>query len=379
MSSSNSLDSVFFITLPEDYQLSKNAFKIDTTIPLPIQMTDGNPKDFDMSKLTEEMIYAGILTLLAYEPENQHAQYYRSLINNTKPDIKKELTEAAILKAKNEDWDLAEEIFTALHGLDPEDMSVILNTALLFDQKADSYRQTGLNEDADAYDDLAHSYYKKAMVAEPAIPDAFFNAAFFYLKQKNYIKGKDCFETYLTLTKENDESKLSDNEKYKRSRAMEIVDDISSRNLDDELFKSAYEFIKNEEEEKALEKLNLFLQKNPKVWNAWFMLGWALRRIGRWQDAKDAFSQAISCGADNADTFNELSICCMELEEFDSCRKNLEKALEKDGDNTKVISNLGFLEMKLGNISQAQKYFQTVLEIDPDDLIAKETLKNLEV
>ena len=36
------------------------------------------------------------------------------------------------------------------------------------------------------YDNDAEYYYKQAMDAEPAIPDAFFNAGFFYLKQKNF-------------------------------------------------------------------------------------------------------------------------------------------------------------------------------------------------
>ena len=184
MSSANPLDSVFFITLPEDYSLPENAFKIDTTIPLPVQSPIKNPEEFDMNDLSWEMILAGILTILAYDINNQHIHYYRSLINSVRPDIKTELTQAAILKVKNEDFDIAEEIFTALHGLDPEDMGTILNLALFFDERAESYRKSGLNEDADAYDEFAHSYYQQAMIAEPPVPDAFFNSGFFLSKTK---------------------------------------------------------------------------------------------------------------------------------------------------------------------------------------------------
>ena len=374
---SNPLNSIIYVTLPDDYVLPKEAYKIDTTIPLPIQMPTPDIKEFDIKELKWEMVLAGILTVLAYEVDNPNVQYYRSIILASKPNIKAELTEAAILKTRNEDWDIAEEIFTALHGLDPEDMTVILNSALFFDQKAESYRRSGLNEDADAYDDIAFDYYKKAMVAEPAIPDAFFNAAFFYLKQRNYAKGKECFETYLTLTKETDDNKLSENDKYKRDRAKEIINDICSRNLEDELFKSAYDFIKMEQEEKALEKIREFLQKNPKVWNAWFMLGWALRRLGRWQDGKAAFLQAIECGGENADTLNELAICCKEEGNIEEAREHLMKALSYENENTKILSNLGFLELQEGNPEQARKYFEIVLEIDPNDLLAKEAIKSL--
>lgn len=156
------------------------------------------------------------------------------------------------------------------------------------------------------------------------------------------------------------------------------MQDISSRNLEDELFKSAYDFISMGQEEKGLESIKEFLESNPKVWNAWFMLGWALRRLERWSDAKSAFLQAVELGGNNPDTYNELAICCIELEEFSECKKFLSEALKIEPENTKIISNLGFLEMKQGNISEAQKYFTIVLELDPNDVIAKKTLESLE-
>lgn len=379
MNSANPLESIFYINLPEDYKLPDNAFKIDITIPLPVQSPVKNPKDFDTSSLTWEMILAGILTVLAYDKNNQHIHYYRSLITTVKPNIKTELTQAAILKVKNEDFDIAEEIFTALHGLDPEDMRTILNLALFFDERAESYRKSGLIEDADAYDDCAHNYYQQAMVAEPAVPDAFFNAGFFYLKQKNYTKAKNCFETYLSLSEKYEEDQITESDNKKRKRAEEIIQDINSRNLEDELFKSAYDFIVMGQEEKGLESIKEFLETNPKVWNAWFMLGWALRRLERWSDAKLAFIKAIELGGDNTDTYNELAICCIELEDFSECKKYLSEALRIEPENTKIISNLGFLELKQGNISEAQKYFTIVLELDPNDVIAKKTLENLEI
>ena len=226
MTPTNPLDSIVFINLPEDFKLSKESMHIDTTIPLPVQLPVQagvfDKSKLDISTLTPEMILAGILTVLAYDKENSNILYYRSIINKAKPNIKQELTEAAILKTKNEDFDIAEEIFEALRGLDPEDMPTVLNTALFFDQRAESYRRSGLNDDADAYDDMAFKYYKEAMAADPPLPDAFFNAGFFYLRQKNYSKGKDCFETYLSLVSGQDDDKLSENEKYKKLPLWEV-------------------------------------------------------------------------------------------------------------------------------------------------------------
>lgn len=376
----NPLDSVVYITLPENFVVPQNAYPIDVTVPLPVQKPANAPKDepFDSSCLSWEMILAGILAILAYEPNNVHVPYYRSLLLSLRPDIKKELTEAAILKAKNEDYDIAEEIFAALRGLDAEDMVTVINSALFFDERGTSYRKSGLTEDADAYDEQAFLYYKEAMSADPVMPDAFFNAGFFFLKQRNFSRAKETLETYLTLIGSVENEKLGENDSYKIARAKEIVTDISSRNLEDEQFKAAYDFITMGEEEKGLEQIHRFLEKNPKVWNAWFMLGWALRRLERWADAKAAFMQALSCGGENTDTLNELAICELELGELESSKKHLVHALSLESENTKVMSNLGFLAQRMGNTEEARRYFLTVLEFDPNDTVAAQALANIE-
>lgn len=380
MTPNSPLESVYFITLPEGFELSKESFPIDVTIPLPVQKKDSDaPGQFNPEELTQEQILAGILTVLAYDKHNQNLQYYRSIITKARPNIKKELSEAAILKVKNEDFELAEEIFLALQGLDPEDKAITLNMALFFDQRADSYRRSGLTEDANAYDEDALHYYKEAMVAEPAIPDAFFNAGFFYLKQKEYSNAKDAFETYLALTCDTPDEDLGDNGVYKKERAQEIVYNIKNENIDDARFKAAYDLISNGEEEKGLDQIRMFLQNNPKVWNAWFMLGWGLRRIGRFEDGIQAFSKALEYGGDtNSDTYNEMAICHLETGNYEEAKKALLKALAIEPESTKIISNLGYVALREGNIADAQKYFTTVLEFDPDDKIAQTELAKLE-
>ena len=180
MSSQNPLESIYFITIPENFIQSEDAFKIDTSIKLPVQKkVNEAPGNFNPSEITTEQILAGILTVLAYDKKNENLDYYRSIILKVKPNIKKELCEAAILKTKNEDFDLAEEIFLALKGLDPEDVAITLNMALFLDQRADSFRNAGLIEEADAYDSDALGYYTEAMEADPPLADAFFNAGFF--------------------------------------------------------------------------------------------------------------------------------------------------------------------------------------------------------
>lgn len=381
MDSKNSLESIYFIKLPEGSVLSPKAMKIDPAIPLPVQKKNPeDPPEEDASKLSQEQILSGILTVLAYDKKNENAEYYRRLITDVRPGIKKELAEAAILKARNEDWDLAEEIWLAVNGIDPQDKAVILNMAIFFDQKADSYRRISLNDDADAYDSTALDYYRQAMDSDKEIPDAYFNAGFFYLKKRDYGEAKGCFESYLGLVADAKDDELGEDGIYKKERAQEIIDKISNRNLESDRFRDAYRLISEGQEEKGLEEIRKFITDNPAVWNAWFLLGWGLRRLGRFSDAKQAFLKARECegGDESADTLNELAICQMETGGLDDAKKTLEEALSMDPENTKIISNLGCLCLKLGQKDEARKYFEVVLETDPTDKIAASQIAMLD-
>lgn len=380
MNTLNPLESIYYITIPQDFIPSDSSFKIDSSIKLPVQVKDdASPGNFNPKEITAEQILAGILTILAYDKKNEHLDYYRSIILKVKPNIKKELCEAAILKTKNEDFELAEEIFRALIGLDPNDKAITLNMALFLDQRADSYRMSGLNEDADAYDNDALLYYRDSLEADPPIPDTYFNVGFFYMKQHNYKDAKDAFETYLALTCETSDEEMGEDGVYKKERAQEIINNINNENIDDENFRAAYDLISHGQEEKGLEKIRSFLQNNPKVWNAWFLLGWGLRRLERFSDAKNAFLEALKNGGNsNADTYNELSLCYVQEHDFKNAHDSLMKALSLEPENTKVISNLGYLALAQGNKQEARNYFQAVLEFDPKDRIAASELLKLE-
>ena len=115
MNPKNPLESIYFISIPENFEFSSEAFQIDKTVKLPVQRKDSEAAgNFNPEEITTEQVLAGILTVLAYDKKNPHLDYYRSIITKARPNIKQELCEAAILKTKNEDFDLAEEIFLAL-------------------------------------------------------------------------------------------------------------------------------------------------------------------------------------------------------------------------------------------------------------------------
>lgn len=382
MNPANPLDSVYFIKLPEDFKLSSHAMQVDPSIPLPVQKKEGEEAgSFDIKDLTQEQVLSGILTILAYDKQNTNLDYYRKILTQARPGIKKELAEAAILKARNEDWELAEEIWLALRGLDPADKAIILNMAIFYDQRADNYRRNALYDDADAYDSNAEEYYRDLLDGDDEIPLAFFNAGYFYLKKQNFSEAKSCLDSYLALMADAKDEELGENGEENIKRAQEVLDKIKNRNLENERYHKAYKLISSGQEKEGLVEIRRFLQDNPAVWNAWFLLGWGLRRLEQFSEAKMAFEKARECegGDESADTYNELAICQMETGDLDGAQDSLIDALNLDPDNTKVISNLGFLSLKRGEPQEARKYFLTVLEIDPKDPVAAAELKQMDM
>ncbi|UTC74933.1 tetratricopeptide repeat protein [Treponema sp. OMZ 792] len=374
----NPIDSLLYVQISAE-QAGKIFEALESSIPLPIQLSDPSRKEnFKAENIKPEMILAGMLTVFAYDREHPNIQYYRKIFNLLRPDIRKEMTQAAIIKTKNGDFDMAEEILLSLEGLNPDDGMTKLNLALLMEERFQYCEMRNLFDDALNFNKRAEEFYSELISFEPPMPAVFFNAAYFFMKQKNYIKAKSLLKTYLEI-----ENEVTETAEFRKAKASELLKSILDQALDDEHFQQAYKHIDLGEEEKAAESIKLFLRKNPKVWNAWFLLGWALRRMSRWEDAKSSFLQTIELLKSSeipdkkplCDAYNELAICCMELKLFDEAEKYLIRALSLDSENIKIISNLGTLALKQGKQEEAEAFFRTVLEINPDDKIALSVLQ----
>ncbi|TVQ96175.1 MAG: tetratricopeptide repeat protein [Spirochaetaceae bacterium] len=359
------LKNIVFITVPPHLEQDLGPFHIDSSVPLPVETVPGWTPD----SLSWEQILAAMLKILAHQPSHEHAAYYRTFVPAVKPTIIDELSETAILKARNRDFALAHEIFCALRGLLPDDSRVTLNLALLAEQRAQDAAGRGDEASSARYTDEAFTLYRDLMADDDVRPDVYLNAGYFFLSQHNYDRAHAAFAAFLDTDSTDEE---------KRTEAQQIIDQIDSRNLVDTLFKEAYDFIRLGKEEQGIERITAFLAKQPQVWNGWFILGWAHRRLERYREAKEAFLKAIECGSTEVDTLNELAICRMELGEYDECRADLEFALTRDPEDVKIISNLGVLALRRGDPSEAAAFFRTALEIQPDDPVALHYLQSLE-
>ncbi len=360
---SDPLQNIIFIAVPDSLDQQIGEFRVDPERMLPVETTTGGER-YDIHDLAWEQIVAGMLKILAYSPGHDDADYYRQFVLAITPEIIDELTETAVLKSRNEDFSLAEEIFLALRGLQPGDQRALINLALFYDQRAASLRAAE-DDGADEYEQKARGLYDELFEMDDVLAEAHLNAGYFYARQQDYLRARKHLSIF--VDRGDDEGQ--------KAEVREFIDQIDQHDLGDEAFKTAYERIRQGREDEGIELVKEFLARNPDVWNAWFLLGWAHRRKGEFETAKDAFEKALEFGPRQADTLNELAICHLELGDPLGARALLAEALANEPEDTKIISNLGIVELKSGNAAEAASFFQTVLEINPNDSIAKAYLK----
>jgi tetratricopeptide (TPR) repeat protein len=236
---------------------------------------------------------------------------------------------------------------------------------VILEDKAAAMESAG-REEAEKTNELALEAYEESLSREPVQEEALFNAGFFFVRRREYRRARECFTDYIALSEDEE----------KRERAQALLYDIESGVLDDNDFYDAVNLVRSGKDDLSLLKIKNFLEKHPRVWNGWFVLGWALRRLRRWEDGYEAFKKAIEFGGGNSDTRNEAAICLMEMGDLTEARKELEYALREEPENTKIISNLGVLALKSGDDDEAAAFFRAVLELDPNDPVAAEFLRD---
>lgn len=362
----NPLKNIVFISIPDGLERTVGDLKIDPSVRIPVELPTGESQ-WEIKDLSWEMIVAGMLKVLAYQPDHPDAGYYRKFILEVKPSIVEELTATAILKARNKDFEVAEEIFKALANLIPDDVRNLMNLALVYEEHSAAYDQIHNEELRDQYAERTFQVYRRALRLDPDSPDVNYNAAHFFLRERNFVKAVEHLKRFIGHS--------DDSERVRRARR--VVKELESQDLLDNLFKEAYDFIRLGRERDGIAKITEFLSSHPDVWNAWFLLGWGNRRIGEYAEGRKAFERALELGGTQPDTYNELAICLMELGELAESRRHLLTALKAEPENVKILSNLGIVSMKQANSGEAIGFFQTVLEIEPDDQIAQKYLELL--
>ena len=364
---------------------SLSHFEFDPAILLPVELDSGEDT-LNAANLSLEMILSGMLCVISSKPAFPNVppewiDYYRRFVLTVKPGIYHEFTGASIVKTENGEFDTALEISAVLEGLFPGSPGVLLNKALILESVAAELERNG--HAAEKENTLALEAYETALSVEPVLADTLFNAAYFFMRLGDFARAKDCFSHYIQIAEGSENAVENTSEDYTEFSVEKIREAkknlLEIGGLDDSGFREAYNLINRGEDEKGLLKSREYIERHPKVWNGWFLLGWVLRKQGRFGDGLQSFKKARELGGGGGDLKNEMAICLMELGDFAQAKKELEQALRETSNDKitapdasiKIISNLGILALKTGDRDKAASYFRTVLELDPEDPLAR--------
>ncbi len=360
------LASIGWISIEQATQRAIGGFELDPAIQLAVELAPGQVA-MEAKEISWEAIVSGTLKVLVYDPANPHRDYYRRFVLAVRPEIRSEFTGAGIMTARNGKHELAVEIFRALEALFPEDAVTAMNLALVYDERSRVLERDEQEAAAEETRALAFEAFKRALAIDPSEPSLHYNVALFYLHQQSFEKAREHFVAF---------ARLSDDERRVRE-ARRVIKEIDQAGLADELFRRSYDFIRLGHEEEGIAAIRSFIESHPDVWNAWFLLGWGLRRLRKWDEARRAFERAVQLGGEQSDALNELAICQMELGELAQAERTLREALAVEPENVKIISNLGIVADREGRREEALGFFRAALEIDPADPIAARWLRDL--
>ncbi|MGE4454260.1 MAG: tetratricopeptide repeat protein [Sphaerochaeta sp.] len=350
----NPLKHCIFISLPSSMERDIGSFHVDSSIKIPVQLPDGKTQIDNSTEISLELIVSGMLKIIAYNWEHEHASYYRDFVLAVQPDAPQELTLAAIAQEKKGNYPFAEELFLSVIRLAPQSASFI-NLATLYSRMATQDEKKG--EVWDLYQQKMLNTLQEGLELVGEDAALYSEIGFFHLYQGNVELAKEYLDHYLSLA-EDDE---------KKRHVQKIMRDINTKLNDDAQLMQAYDSIQMNDEEKALELLSSYLKNNEGVWNAWFLKGWALRRLSRFQEAEQALVQALAYTKGSSDIYNELALCSLETGKSELAKTYLNTAVDLDQENITLVSNLAYLHLKDGELDDARKYLELARGIDPKD------------
>ncbi|MGI6432319.1 MAG: tetratricopeptide repeat protein [Sphaerochaetaceae bacterium] len=357
MSASDPLNDIIFITLPDSPPTQSGEFSFDPTIALPVQLPEGSTTIEADSGLRIEQIAAGLIKVIAHNSSHANFDYYCDLLLALQPDVVHELHTAAVAKAQTEDEQFAEELFLAAVHLNPHIAELYVNLGILYGQQARKARDANQQHVYDEAITKQMDTLRKGLEVLPYSELLLKESGMLNLFLGNDEIAYEQLNAYLAQAKDSEEKEL----------IAKKVEELGSQIEDEQTLQAAFDEMQLGNEEQALRLATTYATNNPRLWSGFFLQGWALRRLGRYQEAQSAFLRCLELGEQNADIYNELSICALELGERQLSQEYLEIALELDEESVKLISNLAFLKLEEQQYQEVQHLLNRGLALDAQD------------
>ena len=344
------LKDIRFITLPESRTFGE--VTVDSSIPLPIQFPEGSVVD----DIDFNSIVAGLIKVVAWDPENANIGYYKNLLLEMQPDVVKELNLAAIAKSDKKEYGFAEELMLAVRNLSDAPESYV-NLAVLYAKMTVDLHKEGKDTQADLYDDKILQVLNECKEKHEDYAATYSEISAFHMRHGDIESARDNLARYIELEK---------NDK-KRSQARKTLESINRMLSSRDEIMYAYDKMMMGCPDDALDIMNKFIAKEDKRWEAFFLRGWAKRVLEDYTGAQIDLLESLRLDGSNAEVYNELSICARESGDTELAKNYLEIAVDLDGEDVIYLSNLAFLHLASGEFEECRELLEKARQIDPED------------
>ena len=344
------LKDIRFITLPEERKIGE--VSMSGAVPLPIQFPEGSvTEDIDFNS-----IVAGLIKVVAWDPENNNIDYYKQLLLELQPDVVKELNLAAIAQSNKREYEFAEELMLAVNHLSDVPESYI-NLAVLYAQMTVDLHRKNRDTEADMYDDKILAILNECKEKHPNYAPTYSEISAFHMRHGDVESARDFLAKYTEL----------EQDKKKREEAMHTLKSIEKMLSSKDQIMYAYDKMMMGCPDDALEIMDKYIASNEKSWEAFFLRGWAKRVLEDYSGAQKDLLESIRIDGKNAEVYNELSICARESGDTELAKSYLQIAVDLDGEDVIYLSNLAFLHLASGEFEESRELLEKARKIDPED------------
>ena len=360
----NTSDKLIYVTLPSSFALDLGGFRLDPSIEVPFSVPKEREK-MESGDYTVENLLSGLITSVAEDEKGENYTYYRNLVNAIDPEIVTKLNQAAIAKEQKGEYDFALLLFKAVYHLLPQSASCI-NLATLYSYMAVEKSKKGEDNRNDIK--KARETLEGGLTLFGEDEDLLYECAAFEAFMGNLEEAKEYMDRYFPVATEGE----------KKEEMKKTYREVCFKIDNSEKIEEAYDFLSLGEPDKALPAIESFITNNPKIWNGYFLKGWAGRIKNEFGEAKKNFLKCIELGESNAEIYNELGLCELGEGNSELAELYLESAYDLDSENLTVLTNLAFLALGRNDYDKAREYLEKARYLAKDDKLVDHLIKKYE-
>jgi|GEM_PF-1407840 len=133
-----------------------------------------------------------------------------------------------------------------------------------------------------------------------------------------------------------------------------------------------YVYLRTNQPDKAVEKLEIYLRDNPEDGNTFNQVGYAYLQIGRNEDALKCFKRYRDLEPDNPNAHDSYAECLMNMGQTDEAIAEYNEALKLDKNWSNGIFMLGEIYRLKGDTGKALEYYEQYISMDPNGLLSEQ-------